>query len=39
MTLINKFEGNCGTFGEEKQPIVIIDNGLICLWKKKNLKK
>jgi len=39
MTLINRFEGNCGTCGKEKKPIVIIDSGLICLWRKKLKRK
>jgi hypothetical protein len=34
-TLINRFEGNCDTFGKEgKNPIVINDIGLVCLKKK-----
>jgi hypothetical protein len=31
MMLINRFEGNCGTFGEEKIKFIVVnDNGLIC---------
>jgi hypothetical protein len=30
MTLINRFEGSCGTFEKEKNPIVINNIGSIC---------
>jgi hypothetical protein len=31
MTLVNKFEGNCGTFGKgEKNLIIVNDTGLVC---------
>jgi hypothetical protein len=33
MTLINRFEGSCGTFGEEKKPMVVNNTKLICLEK------
>jgi hypothetical protein len=33
-TFINRFEGNCGTFGKEtKNPSIVNDNEPICLRK------
>jgi hypothetical protein len=29
-TFINRFEGSCGTFGEEKKFIIINDIGSVC---------
>jgi hypothetical protein len=36
MMFINRFEGSCGTFQEEKKSIVINDTGFVCFKKKKN---
>jgi hypothetical protein len=36
-TLINRFEGSCGTFGEQKKPNVIIAARLICPWKENKI--
>jgi hypothetical protein len=33
MTLVNRFEGNCGTLGGKKNPIVVNNTRLICLAK------
>jgi hypothetical protein len=30
MTFINRFGGSCGTFGEEKKPMVVNNTKLIC---------
>jgi hypothetical protein len=35
--LINRFEGSCGTFGEEKKPNVVNNTWLTCLEKNKNI--
>jgi hypothetical protein len=31
MMLINRFEGSCGTFGEEKKPNVVNNTRSTCL--------